>query len=601
MKSIRFSLLLYFLGLLALAVGTASLLAYQTAQRTLEAKKATTVELIEAQYRERCKQEERRLDDSLLLQAQALAKVVQIIDWNRNRYQSLHVLGLLTSNLTPNGYASAPIWIGQAGRRPRSGEPTPSDLFTVIFSINLPKITLNEDDLPEHDEKEQADYIQVETRSTTPYRSPSLGEERLPLDQHSFSPDQVLHSEVDEVTLPSGKLIRRVVLKTPAARFMGPWPSGFDPRRSRGGQQPSVRPSQFPASPERNERRPPPMPSLYIHCAYDINRYSEKLAEFGSRRDEEIQALGDETRTAQASVRNRLLLIGSLTFLAALAGSFWLVRLGLAPLQRLSEAVRQVSPRDFRLPFTDDRLPSELKPIAQRLKETLELLKRAFAREKQATADISHELRTPLAVLLTTTELGLRKPRSAEQYREMLQDCRLSAQQMNEIVNRLLTLARLDAGVEQLQRRTIDVAELADQCATLVRPLAEAQGLTLQVHHEPIMSAQTDPDKLREVLNNLLHNAIQYNRPNGRIDLRVGQSQDKLWMEVADTGIGISPDARPQIFERFYRADASRTGDGMHAGLGLALVKEYIDLMGGRIDVESQEGQGSTFRIWLPA
>lgn len=103
------------------------------------------------------------------------------------------------------------------------------------------------------------------------------------------------------------------------------------------------------------------------------------------------------------------------------------------------------------------------------------------------------------------------------------------------------------------------------------------------------------------MLNNLLHNAVQYNRPNGRIDISVAQQRDQLCMEVRDTGIGISPEARPQIFERFYRADPSRGGDDLHAGLGLALVKEYVDLMGGRIDVESAEGQGSTFRVWLPA
>jgi two-component system, OmpR family, heavy metal sensor histidine kinase CusS len=229
------------------------------------------------------------------------------------------------------------------------------------------------------------------------------------------------------------------------------------------------------------------------------------------------------------------------------------------------------------------------------------MLRRAFAREKQATADISHELRTPLAVLLTTTELALRKPRTPEQYREMLGDCRLSAQQMNEIVQRLLTLARLDAGVDHLQRRPFDMVQLAEQCATLVRPLAEARGLTLAVHSGSTLSLETDPDKLREVLNNLLHNAIQYNRPSGRIDLRVLRDNNQVRLEVSDTGIGIGLEARSQIFERFYRADPSRGGDGLHAGLGLALVKEYVSLLGGRVDVESVEGQGSTFSVVLPA
>ena len=103
-------------------------------------------------------------------------------------------------------------------------------------------------------------------------------------------------------------------------------------------------------------------------------------------------------------------------------------------------------------------------------------------REKQATADISHELRTPLAAMLTTTEIALRKPRTAEEYRELLQDCRLSAQQMAQAVERLLALARLDAGVDRLRPQQFDAADLAEQCAALVRPLAEARGLKLTVH-----------------------------------------------------------------------------------------------------------------------
>ncbi len=111
----------------------------------------------------------------------------------------------------------------------------------------------------------------------------------------------------------------------------------------------------------------------------------------------------------------------------------------------------------------------------------------------------------------------------------------------------------------------------------------------------------TDPDKLREVLNNLLHNAIQYNCPAGQIDLTVARDNGHVRLEVRDTGIGIAPEARELIFERFYRADPSRTSDGMNAGLGLAIVKEYVELMGGRIAVNSAPGQGSTFRIELPA
>src|SRR5262249_36149097 len=160
-----------------------------------------------------------------------------------------------------------------------------------------------------------------------------------------------------------------------------------------------------------------------------------------------------------------------------------------------------------------------------------------FAREKQATADVSHELRTPLTALLTTIDLALRKPRPAEQYRELLQDCRNSAQQMHQIVERMLTLARLDAGVDRLRTQAIDVGQLAAQCAAVGRPLADARGLSLAVRNEcngtPDTSPRvtTDPDKLREVVTNLLHNAIQYNREGGSIELTVAREGHDL--EVA--------------------------------------------------------------------
>jgi heavy metal sensor kinase len=281
-------------------------------------------------------------------------------------------------------------------------------------------------------------------------------------------------------------------------------------------------------------------------------------------------------------------------------GGYWLMRLGLSPLQRLSEAVSLVSARDFRLPFDEPKLPAELRPIVERLTETLNLLKRAFAREKQAAADISHELRTPLAALLTTIEVALRKPRPIEEYREVLADCHATGQHMNQLVERLLALARIDAGADTMRSRSVEVTAIADQCATMVRPLAEARGLKLNVHRNGPIQFHTDADKLREVINNLLHNAIEYNQPNGSVDLSVERQNGALQVEVRDTGIGIAPEQSAHIFERFYRADPSRHADGMHAGLGLAIVKSYVDLMGGTITVQSTQGKGSTFRLELP-
>jgi signal transduction histidine kinase len=171
---------------------------------------------------------------------------------------------------------------------------------------------------------------------------------------------------------------------------------------------------------------------------------------------------------------------------------------------------------------------------------------------------------------------------------------------MSNLVERLLALARLDAGVDQLRPQQVDASELAEECAALVRPLAEARGLKLLVERNGPAFLRADPAKLREVVTNLLHNAIQYNRPDGSVELKVARENGCLEVEVKDTGIGISAEARQHIFERFYRADPARSADGLHAGLGLSIVKGYVDLMGGTIAVESTEGKGSTFRVRVP-
>ena len=341
-------------------------------------------------------------------------------------------------------------------------------------------------------------------------------------------------------------------------------------------------------------------PAILMQVAAETKQRDKALADHKDALEDNLANLKVEAQATLTSLRNRLLLLSMITFAATVAGGIWLVRLGLSPLRRLSDAVSLVSVKDFRLPFEERRLPGELRPIVERLTETLELLKRAFASEKQAAADISHELRTPLSALLTTIDVALRKPRSPEEYRELLSDCHATGLQMSQLVERLLALARLDAGVDTLRPRTVDVTNLAEQCTAMVRPLADVRGLSLNLHRNGPIHVTADADKLREIMTNLLHNAIEYNRPKGSVDFTVQQADGHLEVEVRDTGVGIKPEAREHIFERFFRADPSRQSEGLHAGLGLAIVKGYVDLMGGTITVDSVPGSGSTFRLRLP-
>jgi signal transduction histidine kinase len=344
-----------------------------------------------------------------------------------------------------------------------------------------------------------------------------------------------------------------------------------------------------------------PLPFVYVQVARPRAGLDEKLDQLDQERGDRLASLAEEVRGDRAALRARLLLIFGLTFAALAAGGWVVIGRGLTPVGRLTDAVANVSEKDFRLPVEKDELSVELLPIHDRLTHTLDALRRAFEREKQAVADISHELRTPLAGLLATIDVSLRKPRTVEQYRDTLGECRDIGKQLNRLVERILTLARIDAGQDRHRPEPADLTDLAGGCATVVRPLAEAHGLTLTADLAPGLTAVTDPDMLREVVMNLLSNAVEYTEAGGTIDLSVRAAGGRAEIAVRDTGIGMTPEVAGKVFERFYRADPSRTQTGVHAGLGLAIVKEYVDRLGGAITVESEPGVGSTFRVRLPA
>jgi heavy metal sensor kinase len=624
MRSIRLALVFYFLLLLLLALGAVSAVVYQTTAQGLHAKEVRTQPVLRERFEARCRAERDKLDAVLLRQARGLADFAGRPPGDEGRSASaLGLLAAAVSPLSPAGPVAAPVWLAQANNprvigplsRPQRFSPEPDAVYclgslsgalnpaaalTTALWVGEPaagwaaarlsrpigyKVNVPDMILPGNGAGQENQYCQVNSASGHGVqRSRSLGGVVFALNRGALAKKKPGEGVFDDLVLPSGVRVRRLTLKAPPPRFIA-WLYRYFVRV---GPDPSGRAGS------------PRAPAYYIQCARDTAARDKALAGYEAEYAKDLADLAADTRDTLHSLRRQLLWISLGTFAAAAAGGFWLVYLGLAPLRNLSEAVSRVSEKDFRLQLDASRLPRELQPIVQRLHKTLGLLQRAFAREKQAAADISHDLRTPLAALLTTTEVALRKPRSPEEYRELLADCRESGKQMSQLVERLLALARLDAGADTLRPCPVDATAVADQCAALVRPLADAQGLSLRVHHNGPVRLETDPDKLREVLTNLLANAIQYNRPDGSIDLVVEQTNGAVHLEVRDTGIGISDADREHIFERFYRADRARPVEGLHAGLGLAIVKGYVDLMGGTIAVDSHEGQGSTFAIRLP-
>jgi len=295
-----------------------------------------------------------------------------------------------------------------------------------------------------------------------------------------------------------------------------------------------------------------------------------------------------------------LTLIGAGVTLAGVGGGWWVVSRATRPIELMSATACRISAGNLaeRIPVDGPR--SELGRLAQVLNETFARLETAFVRQRQFTADASHELRTPLSVIISEAQVSLARPRSPEDYRDTIEVCLEAAQQMRRLSDSLLELARFDAGSAGLRSVRFDIAETARSCGDLLQPMAEQRGVRLSCDPGPA-PVNGDPDRLRQVLTNLIVNAIDYNRPGGEVCVRTLREDAGSVVEVSDTGIGIATEDLPLIFHRFFRADRSRSHAEGHTGLGLAIAKTIVDAHGGTIDVASRLGEGTTFTIRLPA
>lgn len=248
-----------------------------------------------------------------------------------------------------------------------------------------------------------------------------------------------------------------------------------------------------------------------------------------------------------------------------------------------------------RLPLTgrDD----ELDQLAQTFNLAFSRLERSFEQLRRFTADASHELRTPLTALRSVGEVGLASGGGAAEYREVIGNMLEEVDRLTRLVESLLELSRADAGPLALRPAPLDLGALAPEVADQLAVLAEERDQKLDVEAASA-PASADQMVLRHALVNLLDNAIKYSRDGARIAVRSGTRPTDL--EVEDHGPGIAEEHRERVFDRFYRVDRGRSRAQGGAGLGLALARWAVEAHGGRIELESEPGKGSTFRILLP-
>ena len=294
-----------------------------------------------------------------------------------------------------------------------------------------------------------------------------------------------------------------------------------------------------------------------------------------------------------------LCLVGGAVLVLGLVGGWLLGGQAIRPISDISVAASRISNGDLSQRIDTSETRSELGKLARVLNTTFARLEGAFARQKQFTADASHELRTPLAVIISEAQTSLSRERSAGEYRETVEACLASAQDMRRLTDSLLDIARIDADADTGDRVAYDLGELAQSCTDALAAMAAKNGVTVCSEVWPV-EAFGNPDRVVRVATNLIANAIHYNRENGEVHVSVHREDDRAVMEVKDTGIGISQEDLPLVFGRFFRVDGSRSRKEGHSGLGLAICKSIVESEGGTIEVSSELHKGSVFTVKLP-
>jgi heavy metal sensor kinase len=295
-----------------------------------------------------------------------------------------------------------------------------------------------------------------------------------------------------------------------------------------------------------------------------------------------------------------LLGVGPLVVGLALAGGYFLAGRALAPVDRMTIAANSIDARrlSHRLDVVNEH--DELGRLARTLNGMLDRIEQSFREMQRFTADASHELRTPLAVIRAEAEVALGKPMPESEKQDLLGSILEECQRLTSITDQLLTLAREDAGIAQSPREAVDLSRLVTEVTETMRPLADGKQQRLNTVVNGSSIVQGDPVRLRHVVYNLLDNAIKYTAEGGNVLVNVAPANQCVRITVEDTGVGIPAEHLPHVFERFYRADKSRSRIVGGTGLGLSIVQSIVTAHGGTVEVSSTLNEGTRFVVEFP-
>jgi heavy metal sensor kinase len=305
----------------------------------------------------------------------------------------------------------------------------------------------------------------------------------------------------------------------------------------------------------------------------------------------------ENVETARSSFLFALLTLAPLALAGAGLGGWFLARRALAPVDAIVETARKIEAEDLtrRVPaVTSD---DELGRLAAVLNDMFARLERSFGAVRRFSADAAHELRTPLTILKGEIEVALRSSTVSPNTQQTLMSCLEEVDRLNSLVEDLLLMSRMEGNALSARPSAVNLAEVLEDVAPALEELAARAGNSCQVVAAPPAWVEGYDSLLFRLVFNLAENAIKYTPRGGKIDVTLQQKDGTAVLEVTDNGPGISPEEQAHIFDRFYRGDPSREGNG--TGLGLALVRSIVELHHGQIQVSSVSGQGSSFRVTL--
>ena len=288
-----------------------------------------------------------------------------------------------------------------------------------------------------------------------------------------------------------------------------------------------------------------------------------------------------------------------LLFFAGFGGYFLASRV-LRPIEQITDTAREITAQNLSRKIGYQGSADEVGRLAQTFDQMLERLQSAFERERRFTGDAAHELRTPLTVLKGQIEVTLSRPRNSAEYEKNLRELSAQVERLIRLSNALLFLSRSDQRQFSFEPAVINLCELLEVLIEQIQPLAHEKELKITTKITEGLSVYGDGDHLIRLFMNLLENALKYTPVGGQITITAAKKPDDAEVTIHNTGLGISPEHLPFLFDRLYRADSDRSSETGGTGLGLAIAREIERLHGGEIGVASTPGEGIKFTVYLP-